>query len=135
MPGGEANVQTTNPPPHLEPRIPTIPDLHEPQENTKREPRQQQDRRGLQEHGLRLRELLDRIEREYGLGEAHGIVIHAAVDGDGGVGREQSAGVGGSIQEAPGRARAEGVVVANRARWARHGRAFFDRDPDQGGGA
>lgn len=124
MPGGEANIQTTNPPPNLEPRIPTISDLHEPHEYTKRKPGQQQDGRGLQEQGLRLREPLDRIEREYGLGEAYGVVIHAAVDGDGGVGREQSAGVGGDVQEAPRQACAERAVVANRVRWARHGRVF-----------
>lgn len=124
MPGGEANIQTANQPPDLEPRIPTVANLHEPQENTKCKPRQQQDSRGLQEHGLRLRELLDRIEREYGLGEAYGVIIHATDGVDGGVGLEQSAGVGGDIQEAPRRARAEGGVVANRVRRARHGRGF-----------
>lgn len=111
MAGGEADVQAANPPPDLEPDGAPVAQLTEPDEEAEGEPREEEDQCGLEEHGLGLGEPLDRVEREYGLGEGQG-VVHAG-------GRhplvaehtEKLAGGGGGVVEVPRVARAQGVVV------------------------
>jgi len=66
--GGKANIHPTDPPPDVEPNVPSITELREPQKEAEKKPREEHHNRGFQEHSLRLRELLDGVEGEERLG-------------------------------------------------------------------
>lgn len=112
MPGGEANVQSADPPSEPEPNAPTIvAELRESEKNTEHEPRQKQSQSGFQEHGLGLRELLDRVELEERFGEAERVEVNSPVRRDRRVRREEHAPVRGPVQQVPDRAAAQAPVV------------------------
>lgn len=113
MPCGKANVQSANQPPNLEPDVPAIPKFHHPHEEAETEPGKQHDQRGLEKNSLGLRELPDGVKVEEGRREAYG-VVYTTVGGNGGVGYEESASVGGTVEELARRTRAEAGIVTNR---------------------
>lgn len=120
---GKANIQSANPPSQPEPDAPPIiPELGKPQEQAKHKPRKQQRKRGLQEHGLGLRQLLDGVEGEDALRYAEVVTVgfDAAVGGDGGVRREEDAAVGGPVQQMPNCTSAVASIVADAVCWAAH---------------
>jgi len=117
--GGKANIHPTDPPPDLEPNIPSITKLREPQKQAENKPREEHHERGFQEHSLRLRELLDGVESEERLGQAERVVIDAGVGGDGGVPLEEHACVIHTLEHVAGGARAEGGVIGDGVRGAR----------------
>lgn len=122
MPTGKRNVQSANPPSEIEPNAPSIAaELHEPQEHTEREPRENQHQSGLQEDRLRLRELLDRVELEDPLGKRNGVKVNSTVGGDRRVRRVEDAPLGGPVKQVSDVAGAEASVVNHGVRWARHG--------------
>ena len=117
MPSGEANVQSADPPSEPKPNASSIvAELREPEKSTEQEPRQKQNKSGFQEHGLGLRELLDRVELEERLGEAQRVEVNAPVRRDRRVRREELAPVRGPVQQVPDRAAAQAPVV-NDAVW------------------
>lgn len=112
MPGGEANVQSADPPSEPEPNAPSIvAKLRESEKNTEHEPRQEQNQSGFQEHGLGLRELLDGVELEERLGEAERVEVNAPVRRDRRVSREEHAPVRGPVQQVPDIAPAQASIV------------------------
>lgn len=99
MPSGKANIQSANPPSELKPNaIAIIVTLHEPEEEAEAKPREEHDERCLQENRLGLREFLNGVKFEDGLGEAHCIVGNAGVCGNGRASRELYAAVGCPVQ-------------------------------------
>jgi hypothetical protein len=123
MLSGKANIQSANPPSQPEPDAPPIiPELGKPQEQAKHKPRKQQHKRGLQEHGLGLRQLPDGVEGEDALRYAKVVTVgvDAAVGGDGGVGREEDAAVVGPVQQMPNCTSALASIVADAVCWAAH---------------
>lgn len=85
VPCGKANIQPTDPPPDLEPNTPPITQLRAPQKHAEQKPREKHHERDFQEHRLRLRELLDGVEREERLGEAQRVVVNARIGEDCGI--------------------------------------------------
>ena len=65
--------------------IPPITQLRAPQKHAEQKPREKHNERGFQEHRLRLRELLDSVEREERLGEAQRVVVNARIGEDCGI--------------------------------------------------
>lgn len=113
MPSGKANIQSANPPSKPEPNAPAIvAKLHKPQKEAKEKPRQQKHKRGFQEDGLGLRELLNGVKGEDGLREeAEDVGADAGVGGYGGIRCKEDAGVGGLIQQIPNCACAVAPIV------------------------
>lgn len=123
MPSGKANIQSANPPSHPEPDAPPIiPNLCQPQKQAKHKPREQQNKRGLQEYSLGLCKLFDGIEREDALRYSKGVRVlgDAVVGGDGGVRREENAGVAGKVLKIPNCTSTVASIVAEAVCWAAH---------------
>lgn len=120
MPGGKANIESTDPPANPKPDAVAISELHEAHEEAEEEPREQENDRGLQEHRLGLGELLDGIEGYYCLREAYRVVIDPGVRWDRGLGEKQVAAVRRAVQQVPRGTGAEAVVVSDGVSRARH---------------
>lgn len=119
MPGGKANIQATNTPPNVEPQPAAITKLHESKEQAEDKPREEHDKRGFQEHSLRLRELLDGVKLSQSLRQPEGIVVNAGISGDGGISNKESAPPCYRIKNKPGCAGTEGAVVGDGIRRTR----------------
>lgn len=80
MAGGEGDIKTANPPPDLIPGRSAIGAKgKEAEEEAETQPAEEHDECGLQKHRLRLSELLNGVEGEYGRREGQArVVVDAA---------------------------------------------------------
>nr|CAN64696.1 hypothetical protein VITISV_000805 [Vitis vinifera] len=120
----EGDIQSANPPADPKPDRPAIAKTPEPNKKTEEEPGDQHDHCRLEEHGLRLRELLDLIEVKDGSRKRDGVAnpgVHQPT-----VRRsfpEQTAGASGSVEDITGVATAQSSVVAEGVAGTRPNRA------------
>lgn len=118
MTSGEREVQAANPPADAEPDAAAIAEPPEADEEAENQPGKEHEEGGLEEDGLRLRELPDGVEGEYALGDDRDGVVNPGTHHPlGGGNAEELAGFGGGVVEVSGIAGAQRSVVAEGIEW------------------